>query len=450
MKNMVVIFCCMVAFCPWHTAFAQYKQPEIEFASSPNPVGSGARALGMGGAFIAVADDATAASWNPGGLAQLKTPEISLVGSWFHRIEDNTFGHYSGAGGSESVSEGSINYFSVTYPFNLADRNMVISLNYQHLYNFNRKWHIHNTYADETEEGRMTIDETVDYQLNGGLSALGLAYCIQVLPQFSFGFTLNFWDDDLVTNKWEVRHHASMSGTIELPPDAPVSQIPITSSFQEKLREDAYLFSGFNANMGALCRLSEKLTLGMVVKLPFTADLTHDVTDQNEDMNKKSATKNEKADMPISYGIGLAYRLSDQLTLSADICRTEWQDFIIRDSDGNEISPVTQKPPDKSDVDPTHQVRLGGEYLFVHPPSDTVIPLRAGLFYDPAPAQGSPDDFYGVSFGSGITMGRYIFDVACQYRFGNDVGASMIQYYESFFSQDVHEYMIYSSLIIHF
>ena len=43
----------------------------VEIPSSPNPVGSGARALGMGGAFIAIADDATAASWNPGGLIQL-------------------------------------------------------------------------------------------------------------------------------------------------------------------------------------------------------------------------------------------------------------------------------------------------------------------------------------------------------------------------------------------
>ncbi|MGH9162460.1 MAG: hypothetical protein ACRD2X_21040, partial [Vicinamibacteraceae bacterium] len=29
----------------------------------------GARALGMGGAFVAVADDATATYWNPAGLA---------------------------------------------------------------------------------------------------------------------------------------------------------------------------------------------------------------------------------------------------------------------------------------------------------------------------------------------------------------------------------------------
>ena len=48
-------------------ALAQSEQ-EFNFGSSPNPVGSGARALGWGSAFIAVADDATAASWNPGGL----------------------------------------------------------------------------------------------------------------------------------------------------------------------------------------------------------------------------------------------------------------------------------------------------------------------------------------------------------------------------------------------
>jgi len=40
----------------------------VEIGTSPNPVGSGARAMGLGNAFIAVADDATAAVWNPGGL----------------------------------------------------------------------------------------------------------------------------------------------------------------------------------------------------------------------------------------------------------------------------------------------------------------------------------------------------------------------------------------------
>ena len=36
--------------------------PSLNFATSPNPVGSGARAAGRAFAFIGVADDATAAS----------------------------------------------------------------------------------------------------------------------------------------------------------------------------------------------------------------------------------------------------------------------------------------------------------------------------------------------------------------------------------------------------
>src|SRR4029434_9968397 len=56
--------------------------PSLNFATSPSPVGSGARAAGKAFAFIAVADDATAASHNPGGLVQLERPEVSIVGSY--------------------------------------------------------------------------------------------------------------------------------------------------------------------------------------------------------------------------------------------------------------------------------------------------------------------------------------------------------------------------------
>ncbi|MFH1726351.1 MAG: PorV/PorQ family protein [Elusimicrobiota bacterium] len=41
--------------------------------------GVGARALGMGGAFYAIADDATAAYWNPAGLAYLQRKEITTM-----------------------------------------------------------------------------------------------------------------------------------------------------------------------------------------------------------------------------------------------------------------------------------------------------------------------------------------------------------------------------------
>jgi hypothetical protein len=54
-----------------------FRPPSI--FSAPLARGSGARALGVAGAFTAVADDATAASWNPAGLIQLERPEASFM-----------------------------------------------------------------------------------------------------------------------------------------------------------------------------------------------------------------------------------------------------------------------------------------------------------------------------------------------------------------------------------
>ncbi len=42
-------------------------------------IGVGARAIGMGGAFVATANDASALYWNVAGIAQLKRPEVLFV-----------------------------------------------------------------------------------------------------------------------------------------------------------------------------------------------------------------------------------------------------------------------------------------------------------------------------------------------------------------------------------
>lgn len=419
-------------------SFAQVLQ-RVEIPSSLNPVGSGARALGMGGAFIAVADDATAASWNPGGLIQLETPEMSVVGAFFDRTEDNAFGTNPEASGSQNVSGSSINYLSAAYPFNFWGHNMIVSVNYQNLYDFAREWNFPLSLSSVD----LTIDQDIDYTQEGSLSAIGLAYCIQVTPMFSIGLTLNLWEDGLYKNQWEQETVQAGSG------------IYMGNNFNFVSRSfDRYSFSGFNANLGFLWNVNSKLTIGAVFKTPFTADLKHESTFNSSIQfppaapvdSAISSKENEELDMPMSYGIGFAYRFSDELTASIDIYRTEWDDFVLTDSSGNRTSPITGQPTNESSCDPTHQVRIGAEYLFIT--TKYVIPLRGGIFYDPAPAEGSPDDYYGLSIGSGITKGRFVFDIAYQYRFGNNVGTSIMQNLD--FSQDMEEHTVYASVILHF
>src|SRR3989338_5731728 len=86
------------------TSFAQFSLTPPNINATPLPVGSGARAIGQGSAFIAVADDATAASWNPGALIQLERPELSVVGSFLSTQQDFDPGSTGWSLGDEAVS----------------------------------------------------------------------------------------------------------------------------------------------------------------------------------------------------------------------------------------------------------------------------------------------------------------------------------------------------------
>ncbi|PID73227.1 MAG: hypothetical protein CSB33_04715 [Desulfobacterales bacterium] len=428
-----------VLFLPFSVVHAR----KVEIPSSFNPVGSGARAIGMGGAFIAVADDATAASWNPGGLIQLRKPETSLVGSCLWREEENTFRRHPEGNGTHRIHDGNLNYFSAAYPFECAGRNMVFSLNYQHLFDFDRDWR----FVLREEGTSLSCTDQWDFQQDGDLTALGFSYCIQIVPQLSVGFTLNLWDDDLTENSWEQRYRIKGSGML--------GTMPFTSDYY---RKNAYSFEGINANLGFLWIVNRKLTVGGVLKTPFTADIGYRRTESYiedyplfPDANtayEYSGTGNDELEMPMSYGIGVLWQVSNVFSLSADIYKTHWDQFTYRNQSGEKISPVTGRPRDRSHVDTTCQVRLGAEYLIINRPEKYVIPLRCGVFYDPAPSEGSPDDIFGCSLGAGYTQNdRFSFDMAYQYRSGNDVGNPL--FYGAGFSQDIEEHKVCVSFILY-
>lgn len=61
--------------------FSTHVFPEVHFeelSGTDLGMGTGARAIGLGGAFTAVADDVSATFWNPAGLSTLKSNEAHL------------------------------------------------------------------------------------------------------------------------------------------------------------------------------------------------------------------------------------------------------------------------------------------------------------------------------------------------------------------------------------
>jgi len=419
------------------TASGQGRAQEIGFSGSPNPVGSGARALGMGGAFIGVADDATAASWNPGGLIQLETPEISVVFSFEKRYEDRSFSDNPGASGSYSIDLTDVNYFSAAYPFSLFNRNMIVSLNYQTLYDFNKEVQANYSYSQPFPGP--SGDRNTNKEIDGYLKAMSPAFAAQITPTFSAGITFNWFSRNLDC-KWKTKYTDRLVGTFA---GGPYSL--------DVIYEDEYQFDGINFNLGIMWNITSFLALGAVYKTPFNADVHYTEvyqasgTDQNTPPTVE-ADEDQIMKMPQSYGIGLAWRFSDVFTMDLDIYRTDWQDYVLKQADGREISLFTGRERSKSDTKATHQIRLGGEYLFIK--NKYVIPVRAGFFYDPEPTAYSPDDFFGVSVGSGIAAGSFVFDMAYQFRWGSDV--RMVRLGKEEVEQDVEQHTIYMSFIYHF
>jgi len=427
LKKMLILYICIIFLFSINITYGEFDIP-----STWCIVGSGARAIGTN-AFLASADDATAASWNPGGLVQVELNEYSVVIDITDITENLSFGKHPEADGKNGISDTSINYFGFISSFEKYGYNMSFALTYQKLYSFNRSW----TFNYIEDFPTIKRNEVWNYKQTGALSALGLSYCIEVLkPKLALGFTLNFWDNGLSPNQWKQTYdwegEISIFGNDEI--------------FHKHHKVEEYTFDGFNLNLGLLWAVNYKLSIGAVLKTPFTADIFYTKNSWHTNQNSTSQALNERLKMPISYGVGFLYRFSDQLYIAADFYRIQWDDFIYIHKNGTETCPINNKAVSESDIDPTHQIRIGAEYLFLNKHNDSGIPIRAGIFYDPSPAEKNPDDYYGFSIGTGFIKNSIgSIDIAYQYRFGNNVATSGLDHLG--FSQDIREHKVYLSMI---
>jgi long-subunit fatty acid transport protein len=516
-------------------------QPPVIFAA-PLPVGSGARALGQGGAFTAVADDATAASWNPAGLVQLERPEVSAVYRFSAREDRHESQSSNLDVGHNRTYSSELNYLSVAYPFIIEGVNAVASLNYQETYDFSYEFtarfqdsarnevdsffnqsfaeYTTNNYSDPSQDitvvaeiitdAESRINQVlnsallagIDFKQSGTIDAFSPAVAFELSPRFSIGVALNFYTDGdsrgnpiestmdaayegttdstaLITDRRESTAHISWSGvTYSGDPDDPVIT-PVsgaqTNGFSEvsnNLQEDPYVvdghyheenrtenFHGINATIGALWVVGDQLSLGATIDLPWTGtgdqtkQVEHQVTTYDSLGNvvaSDSSSETRKSEVeytfPLYWSIGGLWRWSDRLYTSADISRTHWSDFSYTADEESSADPASGAAYGHSSIDDCWSLRFGGEYLWVL--SKTVIPLRAGLFWEERPAVDSPDEYWGFSLGSGVSLGRLILDVAYVYEQGNNVLESLLPDQSS--KADSTKHQIFISGIWHF
>lgn len=415
--------------------------PSLNFATSPSPVGSGARAAGQAFAFIAVADDATAASHNPGGLLQLLQPEVSAVGSYYIRVEDQDLTQAADTiVENQTLDSFNLNYLSAVYPFELLQRNGVLSVNFQRLFDLQGAADVASRFD------AINGIQQVHSQQNGGLFTISPALAVEITPTFAVGVAFNIWPD-MLDNGWKQKVSVEGEGTI----DVGLGIVPFVS--QGRIKEQ-YDFKGFNLTCGFLWEISSLVSLGGVFRSPFTAKVTHKhssnltVTLQDGSApvtTSRSFRETLDMDMPLSYGLGISIHATEQLRLSLDVSRTHWSDFKLESSEQEDVLLVENGAPSgkgrgvlDGEADDTTSVRLGAQYLFLQPQ----VALRAGFFYDPEPGDGGTDNFFGFSLGSGITIDGFVFDMAYIFRTGviNSEATDTTIYHHEFLASIIYHF----------
>jgi hypothetical protein len=388
--------------------------------------GSGARALGMGGAFLARADDATAASWNPAGLSYLRLPEVSFVYSGGNlnsresipATEDFIDDRRNGRGPE---------FLAATYPVRIGSVSGSMQLSFQRQISFTSDRTIDEFFGGASGDPAFTRHSTITSR--GGFDVVALGSGMQLSGAVRVGATLNRW-----FNGYEQTY------------DKPVE-------LGESHQEVRFDLRGWNANLGLIWTPTGMLNLGVIYKTGFRTDSTLDRLRSDPFPSSEGGVREREAnsedlglhpalEFPAAFGVGASVRPRSALTLSVDYTRTLWSEGIFHDFfDLGRTGPfptIFEQVPyptlnDKVPQDDSEQIRLGLEYVIIR--GRFKVPIRVGYFNDQQyfPAirrfatlgDGSEikvtraPRFDAVTAGAGLIIGPLLVDGAYVYEHGS-------------------------------
>lgn len=394
---------CAVGLC----LFLLSAPAHAQIGLSLNRAGSGARAAGMGDAFIAVSDDGTAASWNPAGLAQLRQPEFSLVyvisrhgvGVSGLRSPDETVAFSSPRYG---YSNNSIDFASAAVPFSVAHKPVTVQAGWHRLYQLGTDLTGNFDRVPLRPPGPSTTVSR-ENTLLGDFDVYSLAGAVKLTSRLAVGGSVDFW-----RGGWTER----VSLVEESARDGSPAFFALTSS--ARLR-------GTTRSAGILLTYPS-WNVGLVYHAPFWSSFRTEGQVLASGTPQRIDARDLRVRLPRSMGLGIARRFGSRWVASLALTHDQWTDALVNEGPGGEgpVNFFDGLPPEVSPTRDTVSLNAGLEHLFLG--EGSVVPLRLGFGWEPQgrtdPFTRDPVDYLLVSVGSGYNTNRFKFDAALQYRRG--------------------------------
>jgi long-chain fatty acid transport protein len=364
-------------------------------ANGLNLNGTGAKSDAMGGAFVGLANDFSAAYWNPAGLAQITKACFSLYGADI--LPTGTYALSAFGINAKSVAK---NYLipGLGYFQPVGDR-VVVGIYLYAPSGAGATWRGEDLAA-------LSGGKPFKWYSMLGIFTASPAIAVKITDQIMLGATVDI-NYGLLTM------------------DQPFA----LGQYSEKLTGLAV-----GGTIGLLVKPVKQFSFGVSYKLPFTAKLKGDVTIPLAVALPGVTTTVEKgtrqATWPMWLAGGIAIKPTDKLTITADAQYTNWKKLqtipISFDSATWEGYFGAGGPYDQVyDMlwKNTTQLRFGAEYLV-----SNALAVRAGYYFDPSPGPVAtqnillPEFKYNwFTFGLGYQAGSLIVDAAIQYGKGADV-----------------------------
>jgi long-chain fatty acid transport protein len=413
--------------------FAQ-SNDEIQSALQWNLSTPGARSLALGGAFLAVADDATAAYANPAGLAQLQRPEVSAEGrAWEYTSRFVDRGHQPATGvtgiGVDTVDglafgERTDRTSNLSFASYVHGGSRVPWAIYRHqLADFEASLVSHGPFAGPRELPGRAVPAQSHLELD--IESWGAAAAYRPHPKLALGLNVSWQRFHLQsrTERFDRRDRTgdplvdSLTGGFFGPADF----LPENVLNRQALDGDDEDFTG---SAGVLWRPASEWSVGAVYRrggnFGFQAAYVQGPRGDSPGTVEPSVGGQGVFHAPDSFGTGVAWRPRDELVIALDWDRVRYSELS---SDIVNVLLAGRGEESSFTIDDADELHLGAEYQALA--WKAPVSFRMGAWLDPDHrlryegrnavlrarfAHG--DDQVHLAGGLGVVLGRAQVDLA--------------------------------------
>jgi long-subunit fatty acid transport protein len=347
-----VLFAVGLAALAASAALAQTQLPnpglQVQFAPP------GARALGMGATFVAVADDATAAVSNPAGLIILSRPEVSAQFRYSSFTSTSPFG--ADLPDSEE-SIGSVSFASFVYP----KKSFALGFFYNQPTNFKAAYNASWTNYDS--DIRRDVTETLSSSQSVKFENFGASAAFKLGESVSVGGSIR---GTRVSREMSFAY--SWSAAVTPPTSVTFKDGASGSPTEVSFGAGVLVNPNGRFSVGANYSYGPEVNIGRtwsVQRSGFFVDPEHPPQESGTD-------EPSPFNVPDTFGAGFAFRPTDKWVIAAEVLGVKYSDLEIKTTEGDVA---------ELQFDDKAEFHVGAEYTLMS--GKTPVSLRAGYFYDP-------------------------------------------------------------------